>query len=236
MSIFILKYLNCKFSQTIIGLIFTLLLYSCIGEYVINDLVDPMVRIDNPISALQVSSTHQYTATYFNNIGVAEALNVTWLSSDVEVVQISPNGLATALMEGNAIITAQVTSESGILFSQNSIVVTTEETSPNSLVKSGIIITTSSYELRGSFTIEQMNNLIQIIVNEDYVASSSLPGLYLYLTNNPNSIGGALEVGPVEVFKGAHEYIINDVHINDYSHLLYWCKPFSVKVGEGKIE
>ena len=29
---------------------------------------------------------------------------------------------------------------------------------------------------------------------------------------------------------------ISGVGLNDYDYLLYWCKPFSVKVGDGEME
>ncbi|MEM9549152.1 MAG: hypothetical protein AAGA77_24405, partial [Bacteroidota bacterium] len=62
-----------------------------------------------------------------------------------------------------------------------------------------------------------------------------LPGLYVYLTNNRNTTANALEIGAVEVFNGAHTYTVEDVGINDYKFLLYFCKPFNVKVGDGEI-
>nr|HQU58856.1 hypothetical protein [Saprospiraceae bacterium] len=73
-------------------------------------------------------------------------------------------------------------------------------------------------------------------IADNYRASTSLPGLYLYLTNNPATVNNALEVGKVAVFDGAHSYHISGVGINDYDYLLYWCKPFSVKVGDGEMQ
>ena len=109
---------------------------------------------------------------------------------------------------------------------------------PTPQEKSGTIATTSSYVLSGTFTLSELENSgdLRLSINDDYVADTALPGLYLYLTNNPSSIANALELGPVTVFNGAHQYTISDTGINDYSHLLYWCKPFTVKVGDGEIE
>ena len=55
------------------------------------------------------------------------------------------------------------------------------------------------------------------------------------MTNNPNTASGAKEIQKVTVFNGAHKYIITNTKINDFNHLLYWCKPFGVKVGDGEI-
>lgn len=108
---------------------------------------------------------------------------------------------------------------------------------PSPSIKSGTIATTSSYTLTGNFSLAQMastNNLL-LSLSENYQASTSLPGLYVYLTNNPNSIANARSLGPVSVFNGAHTYTIQNEGINNFSYLLYWCEPFGVKVGGGTI-
>jgi hypothetical protein len=103
-------------------------------------------------------------------------------------------------------------------------------------MRNGVIETTSFYTLTGTFEITETDTGIRIDIGEDYEASESLPGLYIYLGNNPNSIGNAVEIQGVQVFAGAHSYEVEGVGINDYDFLLYWCKPFGVKVGDGKIE
>ena len=70
----------------------------------------------------------------------------------------------------------------------------------------------------------------------DLDGATSLPGLYVYLTNNPSTVNNAYEIGRVETFNGAHSYRISGVGLNEYDYLLYWCKPFSVKVGDGEIK
>jgi len=50
-------------------------------------------------------------------------------------------------------------------------------------------------------------------------------------------VADAYEIGPVTVFQGAHFYDLpSTISIFDYSYILYWCKPFEVKVGEGQIQ
>ena len=101
----------------------------------------------------------------------------------------------------------------------------------------GTIRTTSSYVLTGSYEYG-LNDAGQLVLDiaADYVASTALPGLFVYLTNNPNSPSGGYEIGEVTVFSGAHSYILpSSIDINDYKYILYWCKPFSVKVGDSTI-
>ena len=100
----------------------------------------------------------------------------------------------------------------------------------------GQIRTTSSYALEGNFRLEHNGTQLILSINDSYRASSSLPGLYLYLTNNPNSPEDGYEVGAVSVFSGAHSYTLPaSIGLMDYKYLLYWCKPFRVKVGDAQI-
>ena len=92
----------------------------------------------------------------------------------------------------------------------------TTDTSTSTNVDEGIVVapqffegqirTTSSYTLEGNFRYEHNGTQIILSIDDSYRASSSLPGLYLYLTNNPNSPEDGYEVGAVSVFSGAHSY------------------------------
>lgn len=99
----------------------------------------------------------------------------------------------------------------------------------------GQIRTTSSYTLEGNFRYEYNGTQIILSLDDTYRASS-LPGLYLYLTNNPNSPEDGYEVGAVSVFSGEHIYTLPaSIGLMDYKYLLYWCKPFRVKVGDAQL-
>jgi hypothetical protein len=209
----------------------------CIGEDVIDDEVAPEVRILNFIQNLKVSETYQLNATFFNNVGREESVIINWSSSDESVATIDQNGILTGISEGQTSIKASVIYNNQTVENSSTITIVMGDTNIDPITKSGQIATTSSYNLKGSFTlseIENSNNLLLSLEN-DYEASTSLPGLYVYLTNNPNSIANALSLGPVTVFSGAHSYTILNTGINDYSYLLYWCEPFGVKVGGGSI-
>lgn len=212
--------------------------YNCIGEDIINDEIDPELRILNPIQSIAVSETHQYNARYFNNIGQEEEATVTWSVLNESIASVTSNGLLTGITEGQTIVNATVTSSNGTVTETNtSVTITMDTVTQEPIVKTGVIATTSSYTLTGDFTIGEVENTDNLLlsVQSNYQASTNLPGLYLYLTNNPNSINGALSLGPVTVFNGAHTYAIDNVGINDYTYLLYWCEPFGVKVGIGTI-
>lgn len=216
-------------------LLTTLALTSCIQDDIVFDAVDPEVRISRAVDTIAIDSSYQFEAVYLNNVGVAELVDILWQSNAPEVISIDNDGLATAHQNGSVVISASF--NDGTTLVRDEIEVHTGEVTVSQPVgRSGTIQTTTFYELQGSFTLEQIEGDLLLEIAEDYRASSSLPGLYLYLSNNPTTIANALEVAAVEVFEGAHSYTIPNVDINTYSYLLYYCKPFNVKVGDGEIQ
>lgn len=213
-------------------------LVSCIGEDIIDDQVDAAIKINTPLVSLAVGETYQFEATYTNNIGKEESKGFIWASSNNSIVSIDNKGLATGIQTGEATLTVS-TKENPELTTATTTLQVTNETVVANESRKGTIVSTSSYALKGDFTLDAIpnENIVKLSISNNYSASTALPGLYIYLTNNPNSINGAYEIGPVTVFNGAHFYNLNDqeVQLNQYSYVLYWCKPFSVKVGEGKI-
>ena len=215
-------------------------LFSCVKTDLVNDRVDPKIFISNPLKTLENGGTHPFEVNYFNYVGKEiQNPNVSWSSSDPAVLSITEDGLATGVSLGMATVTATLTTPEESLTISNTNMVTVSMSTVEDPVKfEGTIVTTSNYELGGSYVLETLDNgVLRLSLEDDYVASTSLPGLYIYLGNNPTSIADAYEIGPVTVFQGAHFYDLpSTISIYDYSYILYWCKPFGVKVGEGQIQ
>ncbi len=211
---------------------------SCIKEDIIDDRIATELRITNSLNSLAIGTTFQFETLYLDNVGMEATAVLDWTSTDETVATVDNNGLVTALKFGTTTITATTTTTEEIISFEDTFEIG-EETILENPVRSGTIITTSSYALGGDFTLENNSESNKIILDiaDNYVASTALPGLYIYLSNNPTTINGAFEIGPVSVFQGAHSYEIDNqtVGLNQYSHVLYWCKPFGVKVGEGEI-
>ena len=215
--------------------IITISFASCIKDDITEDFVEPTIRITTTPDTIVVGSQFQFHFVYFNNVGKQENINPLWVSSDESLLTIDQNGLGTAIEKGKVTITLSYTSTLANItesFDVNIGEVLVE--APTS--KSGTIATTSSYLLEGDFEISEESGKLIISIAENYAASTSLPGLFVYLTNNVSSTSNAYEIGAVETFNGAHTYEIDGVGINDYSHILYFCKPFNVKVGDGEIK
>ncbi len=209
----------------------------CIGDDIIFDEVDPIVRIMNTIDTIELGTTYTFEFTYFNNTGEEERVTgAQWSSDNPTTISIDNQGMASALELGSANISVTLTDPNGIEVMDAHTIIVGNSTVSNDDGRTGMLRTTSSYKLEGSFSMEKMDNNLILSFSEDYEASSNLPGLFIYLTNNPNTVNNAFEIGAVEVFKGEHSYTIEGVDLNDYSHVLYFCKPFVVKVGDGAFD
>lgn len=222
-------------------LLLSTLIVSCIGDDIIDDMVDEQLRITMMPEVIAAGETFQFEARFTNNVGLVEEGRVIWSSSDESLLTINQDGLATALQQGSVTVSATVTLEGKepllelipITIGGSGTTVVAEEVSS---ARSGTIETTTFYTLEGDFTLEEQDDgKLLLSIAENYETTSALPGLYLYLTNNPNTTNGAFEIGRVDIFEGAHTYEIEGVELNDFDYLLYFCKPFRVKVGDGKI-
>tara|TARA_R110001592_G_scaffold363221_3_gene681771 strand:+ start:167319 stop:167999 length:681 start_codon:yes stop_codon:yes gene_type:complete len=211
---------------------------SCIKDDIIDDYVQPRLNITSSVKELAKGDTFYFEAQFLNNIGLREEINPEWISSDTSIISFSDSGIAFGKTKGDAVVMAKhFDSFENEWFSDTAYVTISDETIIDNEKKSGTVRTTSQYTLQGDFEVEQLENgnlLISFAAN--YEASDNLPGLFVYLTNNPNTTNGALEIGRVTTFSGEHSYEIENVNINDYSTLLYFCKPFNVKVGDGTIQ
>lgn len=209
---------------------------ACIGDDIIDDRVPAQLRITNPIDSLKAGDSYQLTHMYTNIIGAQETAVIDYLSSDVSIATISNSGLLTGVAEGDVTITLATNSEDGRLVTTLPIHVgaTTVASNPE---RTGTAKTTSSYKLQGGFKLYEDGSDLKLAFDSNWETTDVLPGLYVYLTNNKNSNANALEISMVTVFKGAHEYTIPaGVALNDYSHVLFYCKPFGVKVGDGAFD
>lgn len=213
-----------------------MLFQSCIKDDIIDDRVDPVLRITNKLDSIGIDSTFTLKALYLDEVGKEKSVTVNWTSSDENVLTVNSLGRVKGLKQGTAWVKVNYLEESFIVEDSNKIVVDTVINSQmTNEEREGTVQTTSSYPLSGSYKITQKNGGLELSLGADYTADNSLPGLYIYLSNNNSTTANALEIGAVTVFEGAHSYFIPNVGINQYSYILYFCKPFNVKVGDGLI-
>ena len=199
--------------------------------------VTPTLQISNGIAQITVGTEYLFEIQFTDELGMETQPDVVlWESSNSEVFSVDENGSLTAISAGTASVTVSTVVSDTQIFHTNVIEVVDPITVSMITSYSGVVETTSSYQLEGGFTLAVEEDQLILSLDSDYKASTALPGLYIYLSNNNNTISQALELGAVTVFQGAHEYILpSHVELMDYQYILYWCKPFNVKVGHAKI-
>ena len=210
------------------------LLSSCIKDDFIEDTIEATLRITTNLVSIELDSEHQFNALYLDNVGQETEVEIDWSSSDSDVISISKQGLAKAVGLGSATIKAAYFDVNSLV-EDLTIVEVGQATIVGSQSISGKIGTTSSYALEGDFVFTETSKGVNVSFSDNYKASSALPGLFVYLSNNKNSIANAFEIGEVKSFTGAHDYEVEGVEFNQYNYLVYFCKPFNVKVGDGKL-
>ncbi len=220
----------------LIFLLGAILISGCIKDDFIDDEVDPVLRFTNSIDTIEIDTEFQLEAMYLNNVGQEETPSLTWTSLNPDIITVNSTGLISAITSGTATIEisyttpeeVQLTDQMSIVVGESTVIAPPEE-------RTGIIETTTFYLLEGAFKLSEIDTGLELEIDESYKADPGLPGLYIYLSNNPNSIANALEIGEVTIFEGEHNYEIPNVGLNDYNFIVYFCKPFNVKVGDGDI-
>ncbi len=230
-----INYNNMKLNWSVF-VILLLGLSCCIKDDFVADEVEPSIRITNSVISIKNGTDFQFEYMYLNNVGVKEEVSAMWESTDTSALKINETtGLATTHNEGEVTIIVkyddgtQIYTDSLKLMVGSETVITPAE-------RSGSVATTSTYALTGDFILKQSGDDLILEFSGNYEASTALPGLYVYLSNNPATSSGAYEIGPVEIFSGSHSYEIPDKDILTYNYVLYFCKPFNQKVGHGEIQ
>ncbi len=227
--------------RLIVGfLVAGLVLSNCIGTDIVEDFVEARVTVANKIEVMLVNDQYQLEGLYFDNTGARQSADFNWNSSDPAVLQIDESGLVTALMPGTSTVTASVNEamESFAVEVLDPAVVDEDSVRVIQAMegdRTAELRTVSSYQLEGTAILRNQDGL-RLILTEDFETSEALPGLYIYLTNNTASVANAQELGEVTAASGQQEYEIpQGIRINDFSHVLFYCKPFRVAVGEGEF-
>lgn len=219
----------------LIFLLGTVLFQGCIEDDFLDDEVDPVLRFTSTVNTIEIDTEFQLAALFTNNVGQEETPPLTWTSLNPDILTVNSTGLVTAINSGIGIIEVSYDTPEGVLLSDQISIEVGEATVIEPTERSGTIVTTTFYLLEGEFLLEETEEGLLLQIDESYQADPNLPGLYVYLSNNPNSIADAVEISEVNIFSGAHEFEIPNVGINDYNFLVYFCKPFNVKVGDGTI-
>ena len=224
----------------LLALFFTFTSCDSDSEDVIDDRVETQVRITNPITSLKVGETHALKATYFDNVGKEADASLSWTSSNTAVATVSNSGLLTGVEDGNTTITVSGGPDDKINSFDITIIAndTTTPPVPSTPTRSGAFKGANGYNLEGNYTIRKNNTTgqLEIAIDESYKVSS-VPALEAYLSNNAGSIANGLLLEGYTLKAGAHTLTTpQEVEINEYQYLIFWCAAVNKEVGSSKIE
>ena len=207
----------------------------------INVVVTPIVRITNSISGLVEGTTHDFDIEFKNELDqVINPSSVSWTSSSPSILSVDLDGIITAESEGSSTITVAVVYDGTTYEREIDITVMPNTSSSDDTpeVLTGTFESSTFYTLEGSYTIEADGDDLIVSFGSDYKADTRLPGYGIFLSNSSSSVSEDVAIPVVirpDIFKGEVSYTVENVGIRDYNHLLFWCIPFSVKVGGVKL-
>ncbi|MDW3196991.1 MAG: Ig-like domain-containing protein [Cytophagales bacterium] len=190
---------------------------------------DEELRIVVLTQSMELGTQFQFEAQYFDSSGeVDNTVFADWASSAPEIISINQNGLARALTEGSATISAltngKTTSVEVTAFSENT-----------NMVRSGSL-EGRGYRISGNFTLAQDGDQL-ILSFENASIDPNAPGPYFYLSNQERSVTGGVNLGKSE--DGTFSINVTEVSpettIDSYDYVIVWCEPFNVTLGLGSL-
>lgn len=208
------------------------LLSGCIGEDIVDlTLVDEKLIINNRLATLAVGDSYLLMADYFNSMGNEEMAMIDWTSSNSDVISITDEGLAEAHMPGVVTISAMFM---GI---EDHIMVRASDETAQVTNRTGRFMGANNYSVTGGFNMKEEGGQLILTFESDF-ASSTGPGLFIYLSNSSTGVTGGVEIGAIQSNKGEQVYTLNldDARLYTCDYIIVWCKPFGVLFGVGEFE
>lgn len=196
---------------------------------------DPILRITNPITSIAQADSYQLNYLFIDELSSESTPNsLTWTSSNESILTVNNEGLLNGIAEGTAVISL-TTNHNGNTLSEQIQIVVSSSTETAEGVRFGELSSSSVAMLAGSFelTVNESEELV-ISFEDNYLVDNSLAGLYIYLSNSPSSLAGAVEIGEVTVFSGAHQYTVPGVALLDYNYVVYAIKANQNILGSGE--
>lgn len=190
---------------------------------------DEALRIVAQTQSMEVGTQFQFEAQFFDNTGEIDPTVISdWTSSAPDIISINQNGLARALSDGEATITASANGET------SSVVVSAFSDLTNT-IRSGSL-EGRGYRISGSFKLQVEEDQL-ILSFENASIDPNAPGPYFYLSNQERSVTGGVNLGKSE--DGTFSINVTEVSpettINSYDYVIVWCEPFNVTLGLGEL-
>lgn len=211
-----------------------IVLCACIGTDILETEVFPEeIQITSRADTIKVGESFQFRAVFFNAIGEREEVPLLWQTEESGIITIDENGLATAVSPG----TTNISVRAGVVSDTVQVTAGSSTVSATPGLRMGTFVGLNNYRVEGSFQMELVNDSFVQLNFESNFSTSNGPGLYVYLSNNQNSVSGGLDLGELKANTGAQTYEFNNPGLfNAYQYVIIYCKPFGVPFGRGTFE
>ncbi|MEL6557903.1 MAG: Ig-like domain-containing protein [Bacteroidota bacterium] len=191
---------------------------------------DPEIRFLTFDNSLSTGESFQFTASFYDESAMEDtSIPIAWSSSYTDVLTIDENGLAVAIAEG----VANVTASGGGVNATISVVIESDAAMPRTGSLRG-----TGYDIEGSFTLSENEDGDLILSFENAMIDRNAPGPYFYLTNMDRNVSGGVNLGKSQ--NGTFSINVSaefpDVRLSTYQHVMVWCEPFNVRLGIGTFE
>lgn len=183
------------------------------------------VVILNDTNKLFKNEQYQFEAEVLNGFGVKINSPISWSSSDSTVLAISNTGLASAIAQGVASITA---TSDGVNSTPLQLVVLEGANGR----RSGSFQNENGYSVSGSVEMRpgSGNNFELSFSNFNCQPG---PALYIYLGNSTTA---GIEIEELKQLTG--DFIVplpTNIQLNDYQYVLIWCKSANAAFGSARL-
>lgn len=187
------------------------------------------VAIEGDATNILLGESRQLAATVRNAQGqMLSDIPVDWNSSNPDAITIDTNGLARAVSEGAAEITAVAEGVSSVPFPL--------EAGSGENVRSGSFNGLNGYNVQGIATLTQSSSGAVLTFGSDFLSQSG-PGLYVYLSPQQNSVTGGVQLGTLSDKAGAQSYTIsNTANLADFGFVIIYCQPFGIPFGACELQ
>lgn len=184
----------------------------------------------NDASVINPGETLQLSGATLNAAGdVIEGNTISWSSSNEDVATVDEDGLVTGITDGSVRISASAAGVTGFvdLFIGDA----------SSLSRTGMFEGLNGYRASGEVTLMVNDDGNLTMVLADNFSAQDGPGLYFYLSNSRNNVSGGIEIGAVRSVTGGDTYDVPEgVGLNNFNHVVLYCKPFGVGFGTAQLD
>lgn len=209
---------------------YLILLTACVGEDIAPvSLIDSRIQITEFPEQLMVGESFDLKAEYFDSLGAPVVRSFNWTSSNVELATVDSFGKLTAIDTGNVTVRASA----GTVSDSVSIKISKDETIVVVTMRSGTLMGRSGYKISGNFRVFRDGEKVKLEVTNAQIDNAA-PGPFYYLSNQQNSINGALSFGKASNGNATFE-LPSGSTVSTYNYLLVWCDPFNVLLGYGQF-